>query len=306
MREILAFWKVHILIIYRILKQLGFASAFLIMFLFIWGYVMIHLSIGWTIGTYAFVIIGYHFNRGDINLLHALYGQRYKYLLFCQYLVIAIPFIGIIVLHKCYGDILLFFIIGLLAFLPNKMTYPIISHPFLTKGCYEIVGGFRKTYIVYFSLMIIALIGGIVNNQNLIIACIIMLNIINVDFFNMPFRREFFLCYYSVRHFFRLKIYLLLRNYIILQIPFITLYWLSSSDTTHCLLLYLIGCILIVQSLCLRILFGTNIFLQVCLECILIIGSIITSLYMIFIVAEIMTTLILWVLSYIKIKNIIQ
>ena len=176
----------------------------------------------------------------------------------------------------------------------------------MTKGCYEIVGGFRKTYIVYFSLMIIALIGEIVNNQNLIIACIIMLNIINVDFFNMPFRREFFLCYYYVRHFFRLKIYLLVRNYIILQIPFIILYWLSSSDIAHCMLLYLIGCILIVQSLCLRILFGANIFLQVCLECILIIGSIIAYLYMIFIVAEIMTTLILWVLSYIKIKNIIQ
>lgn len=120
MREILAFWKVHILIIYRILKQLGFASAFLIMFLFIWGYVMIHLSIGWTIGTYAFVIIGYHFNRGDINLLHALYGQRYKYLLFCQYLVIAIPFIGIIVLHKCYGDILLFLLSDCLHFYQTK------------------------------------------------------------------------------------------------------------------------------------------------------------------------------------------
>lgn len=306
MKEILAFGKIQILIAYRILKRLGFASVFLMAVLFIWGYIMTHISFWWTIGTYAFVIIGYHFNRGDLGLLYTLYGQKYKSLLFCQYLVIAIPFICIIILHKCYAYIFLYFFIELLAFLPNKMTCPIISHPFLSKGCYEFVGGFRKTYIAFLSLMILAVIGGIVNNQNLIMTCIIMTNVVVMNFFNMPFRREFFLCYYSVWHFFRLKIYLLLRNYIILQIPFIIVYWLSSSNIAHCLLLCLIGCILIVQCLYLRMLFGTNILLQVCLECILIIASIIAYLYIIIIVAEIMITLILGILSYFKIKNIIQ
>jgi len=306
MKEILAFGKIHFLIAYRILKRLGVASFFLMATVLICGYVMTHISIWWTIGTYAFVIMGYHSNRGDIGLLYALYGQKYKYLLFCQYLVIAIPFICIIILHKCYVYTFIIFILGLLAFLPNKIRYPIISHPFLSKGCYEFVGGFRKTYITLFSLMILAVSGEIVNNQNLIIACIIMINIVVMNFFNMPFRREYFLNYYSTWHFFRLKIYLLLRDYSVLQIPFISLYILSTSDLIHGLLFYLIGCILIVQCLYLRILLGSNIFLQICLEAILIIAFIFAYLYMFFIAVEIMASLILGILSYIKIKNIIQ
>lgn len=301
----LIFWKVQCLIIYRILKRLGLISVFLMVFLFICGFVMAHISFWWTIGMYASVIIGYHLNRGDIDLLYALYRQKYKYLLLCQYLVIAIPFICILFLQKSYFYSGILLIPGLLAFLPNNMTFPIISHPFLSKGCYEITGGFRRTYFVYFSLLILVLIGLYVNNQNLIIACILILNITIMNFYNMPFRREYFLNYYSVAHFFRSKIILALRNYSILQIPFIIAYCLSSSDITHSLLLYLIGCMLIVQCLFLRILFGTNIFLQVCLECILIIAGVITCFYVQFILAEIMASLLLGTTSYIKIKNII-
>ena len=74
----LTFLKVQSLIVFRTLKQLGVTSIYLLLILFVWGYVVSHVSLGWTIGTYVFVILAYHVNRGDMGLLYALYGKKYK------------------------------------------------------------------------------------------------------------------------------------------------------------------------------------------------------------------------------------
>lgn len=302
----LIFWKLQWMILYRTLKKLGVFSVVLLLFLFVCGYVLTLAPFLWTIGLYTIVVVAYHFNRRDISLLSVLYERRLKHLVFAQYMLIALPFIGISLSQGRIFQSLAFPIVSLVAFLPNKVSFHHLSHPFLTKGNYEFISGFRKNSLVYILLIILAIIGAVVNNNNLVFVTIGVNILIIMSYYNMAIHREYFLNYPSAKHFFQFKLYALLKDYGILQAPFFVIYSISSQDVVSCLSIYILGCFLVIQALSLRVLFSPNILMQLCMECILIVLAIITGLYLVISFLEILVSLVLYSLSYMKIKTIIR
>lgn len=302
----LAFGKLQWLILFRTLKTLGLFSVVLMLLLFVCGYFMTLVPFLWTLGLYMLVVVAYHLNRRDVDLLSVLYGKRYKHLLFVQYLVIALPFVGVSLSQGSFFQSLSFPVVSLVAFLPNKVSCHYFSHPFLTKGNYELISGFRKTCFVYFLQIILALIGGFVNNNNLVFVSMASNILLIMSYYNLEFHREYFLNYYSTKHFFKFKLYALLKDYAMLQAPFFVIYGISSKDLVVSSLVYILGCFLVTQALLLRVLFSPNILMQFCIECVLIVLAIVTGLYPVFLFLEIIVSLALYSLSYMKIKAIVR
>lgn len=304
--SMLAFGRLQWLIMFRTLKKLGLFSVILSLFLFTCAYILTLVPYVWTIGLYMLVVVAYHFNRHDITLLSVLYGKRYKQLLFAQYMFIALPFIGISISQGCFFQFLFFPMVSLVAFLPNKVSCHYLSHPFLTKGNYEFIGGFRKVWLAYLLQIILALIGVFVNNTNLAFVCFAFNILVIIGYHNVAFRREYFLNYSSTRQFFKFKLLAILRDYGLLQVPFLVIYSISSKDLVLSLLVYILGCLLVMQALLLRVLVSPNILMQICGESVLVLIAIITGLYPVLMFFEVIVSMALYSMSYMKIKSIVR
>lgn len=304
--SMLAFGRLQWLILFRTLKKLGLFSVVLSLFLFVCGYILTLVPYAWTIGLYMLVVVAYHFNRQDITLLSVLYGKKYKLLLYVQYVFIALPFIGISLSQGSFTHALPFTMVSLVAFLPNKLSCRYLSHPFLTKGNYEFIGCFRKAWLVYLLQIILALIGVFVNNNNLVFVSMGFNILVIMGYHNVEFHREYFLNYSSTRQFFKFKLLAILRDYGLLQVPFLVIYMISSKDLVLSLLVYILGCLLVMQALLLRVLVSPNILMQICGESVLVLIAIITGLYPVIMPLEIMVSMALYSLSYMKIKSMIR
>ena len=233
--------------LWRMLKDLGVMAAPALFLFLLMGILtvtgLVSAPIYYSVSLYVFLLLAYHFTRGDSAFLFSVFGKRYTKMLFVvEYMLLSIPFLVSII--PCGG---------------YSLRLP--TFPFLASGSYEYHRAGRLTMLLLLPLMAGGAIGVYVGNRNLVVvACMIAVSV-----FSMLLMREwhveYLFNYRSAARFLKLKLLYALRNVCVIFLPFIVCLIIVDSCLPQLLLAasyYLCASLLLFQVEMLCVSGGTN------------------------------------------------
>lgn len=159
------------------------------------------------------------------NLFTNLYIKKSYLLYICEYTLLSVPFILILLLYGNYIYILLCFVLILLTPLVfnYKFNYPKITIPIFIKGSFEYQIGIRKSYLFFLLSYIISFLGIYNGNLKVLLVFFVISALIYISSISVYDDKYYLKSYISANHFLFHKVKSCLFNFSILFIPFIVM-----------------------------------------------------------------------------------
>lgn len=170
------FLKLQLLIVYRLMKGLGIIVSVLL--LCVAGLFLYILSLAPQTNIIlvdAALVAGFHYSRGDRELLQILYGSE-KRLLMAENVLLSTPFIAICALCLYWVPLLMCLAIAIaLPMLPRpRLQFTMFTFPFLLKGSYQYAGSMRTLLIPYLLGIFASCMGLLYHNINITYATLLL------------------------------------------------------------------------------------------------------------------------------------
>lgn len=214
--------------LWRMLRDLGVMAAPALFLFLLMGILtvtgLVSAPIYYSVSLYVFLLLAYHFTRGDSAFLFSVFGKRYTKMLFVvEYMLLSIPFICFFLYrgeHWAAG--LALFSPVFVSVIPcGGFSLRLPTFPCLTSGSCEYHRGARLALPLFLPLMAGGAIGAYIGNRNLVIAvCMIAASVFSMMLMR-EYHVEYLFNYKSALRFLKLKFLFALRNACIIFLPFI-------------------------------------------------------------------------------------
>ena len=253
--------SVHGLFMMRFCRELGLCRVAFLLLIAVVFFTLLSFSPHAAIMIYCIAIYVYNSRKRDRAFLKTVVGRKYRVCYLSLYMVIAFPFLVVSAITGDWYEIILYPLVAtIVAYMPslNGFARFRLSHPFLTKGAYEYISGFRAWWVWYAVLLLVSVLGAYNGNTRIPKVMSIFASYVMIMFYTMEHRREYVLNYPKASTIFIFKMKNIIVNNAVCLIPFLVLI-LGFERSVHglyiCVMLYLISMTTMFSTLSFRILF---------------------------------------------------
>ncbi|MCR4765105.1 MAG: hypothetical protein K5856_02890 [Bacteroidaceae bacterium] len=210
------------------MKELGLiVIPALLLFMFLGTLVVLRLvaaPVYFSVLLYVFLLLAYHFNRGDSTFLYSIFGVRHTKMLFLvEYALLSIPFLCLFFYrYEFWAVAIVLLSLVSICFVPHGgLSLRLPTFPFLASGSYEYHRDGRLAIPLFIPLMVAAAMGAYIGNRNLVVT----VSMIAASLFSLLLMREwhveYLFNYKSAARVLQLKLLFALRNVCVVFLPFI-------------------------------------------------------------------------------------
>lgn len=258
------------LMLRRIATELGIIHSVLLTIIALaLAYAFTYLPWYWQVVGLGFILLCIHQKRKDVDFLSITMGRRYLWrLLTLDYTMIALP---LAVLNLLRGNIpvaLELVSVALVVAITKRCSWQVFkpTRTLLRMGGFEYEKGFRESMIVYCIAVILSVIAACYGNINLgKFATITLFLVFVVPSTNIIAKREYMVCYRSMKRLDIMAITNALAYMAVLIIPFVVLFTLKWhwQGASFCGLLYIVAILSALEMSILRYHIDGNVILNV-------------------------------------------
>lgn len=184
---------------------------------------------------YISLELTWHLCRRDTSFLKILFGKRYRLLYLCDYVVLTLPFIGILVYQKAWLCLPVILLLSLLVpLIPRwKIGLKLITFPFLSKGSYEYSLAGRLFLPFWLALIVASVIGVSIDNSNLVLVTLMLVTTVMGILIAQPVHITYLFNYCCFRDFILMKTVHAFHNAGIIISPFLLMQFISVPSLSQ-------------------------------------------------------------------------
>lgn len=248
----------------RICRELGVVVVLLLAFACLMFYGLRCLEARYQVAVFALIALGVVQARGDRAFLRTMFGKRYKWLLVSDTLLLALPFVVLMVVSGNWLMSVACLLIGVgIPFLPKYSSgFSIPSCSLFPKGSYEFQKGMRSFLIPYCILLAVSVIGMIYDNIRIAEVATGLVCVIMVLCLTLPPDRNWMLNWHSASRFVKVKSMQIAVCSLVVLFPFLVLLLVGGVSWTGVVSVYFAAVILLIEIEMLRFTIGDNIILM--------------------------------------------
>ena len=248
----------------RICRELGVVVVLLLAFVCLMLYGLRCLEARYQVAVFALIALGVVQARGDRAFLRTMFGKRYKWLLVSDTLLLALPFVVLMVVSGNWLMSVACLLIGVgIPFLPKYSSgFSIPSCRLFPKGSYEFQKGMRSFLVPYSILLAVSVIGMIYDNIRIAEVATGLVCMIMVLCLTLPPDRNWMLNWRSASHFVKVKSMQIAVCSLVVLLPFLVLLLVGGVSWTGVVSVYFAAVILLIEIEMLRFTIGDNIILM--------------------------------------------
>ena len=247
------FLKLQLLIVYRLMKGLGIIVSVLL--LCVAGLLLYILSLAPQTNIIlvdAALVAGFHYSRGDRELLQILYGSE-KRLLMAEYVLLSTPFIAVCALRLYWLPLLMCLAIAIaLPMLPRpRLQFTMFTFPFLLKGSYQYAGSMRTLLIPYLLGIFASCMGLLYHNINITYATLLLFVYLLGFLICQPVRKSHLMFYSSPLRMIHLQSIYAIGNTFALLCPFFAILLIHKAGALaigEVVMIYILATLFLFQS----------------------------------------------------------
>jgi hypothetical protein len=258
------YYQLRLKMVSRICRDLGVVTLLVLAFLCLGVYGLCYIDAKYRL--MAFVVIAFLMlqARGDRMFLESQFGERYKWLLVSDTLIVALPFVVLAIINSDW--LFLPIIIGsafALPFLPRYSSgFSIPSFLLFPKGSYEFQKGMRFFLVPYGILLAVSVIGMIYGNIRIAEVATGLVCVILVLCLSLSPNRSWILNWCSALHFVKVKSMQISVCSLVALFPFLVLLLVGGLSWTVVVSVYFAATIWLIEMEMLRFTIGDNSFLM--------------------------------------------
>ena len=248
----------------RICRELGVVVVLLLAFVCLMLYGFRCLEARYQVAVFAMIALGVVQARDDRAFLRTMFGKRYKWLLVSDTLLLALPFVVLMVMSGDWLMSVVCLLIGVgIPFLPKYSSgFSIPSFLLFPKGSYEFQKGMRTFLIPYCILLAVSVIGMIYGNMRIAEVATGFVCVIMVLCLNLPPDRSWILNWCSASHFIKVKSMQIVVCSLVVLLPFLVLFLVGGLSWSVVVSVYFAMAIWLIETEMLRFTIGDNSFLM--------------------------------------------
>ena len=248
----------------RICRELGVVVVLLLAFVCLMLYGLRCLEARYQVAVFAMIALGVVQARDDRAFLRTMFGKRYKWLLVSDTLLLALPFVVLMVMSGDWLMSVVCLLIGVgIPFLPKYSSgFSIPGCRLFPKGNYEFQKGMRTFLIPYCILLAVSVIGMIYGNMRIAEVATGFVCVIMVLCLNLPPDRSWILNWCSASHFIKVKSMQIVVCSLVVLLPFLVLFLVGGLSWSVVVSVYFAMAIWLIETEMLRFTIGDNSFLM--------------------------------------------